>query len=306
MRAGIIGCNWGLTYLSPLRAAGIEVAALCSPDEPQLAAIAAREGINRWHRQAAELADLELIIIATPAASHLSLLEQFRSQALICEKPLFGWHQPVSAASRLGRAPLWVNYAFAFLPPARQLAALLPQLGRIDRVEVHSQLLAPLAFDWPHWFTEVASHPLSLLLHLFGPAWPRGHGPITASRGTGPISGYQLQCWWPQGISGEIRVTAATRPGISHCLRCYGEQGVLQLQGEMSWGGPWRFAPLSYNGVALAQQPETGDHWLNANHSAVMQIVRAIRGDISAEAALASGLFDAPKALRLEALLAPS
>lgn len=306
MRAGIIGCNWGLSYLAPLRAAGVEVAALCSPDEPQLAAIASREGINRWHRDPAELDDLTLIVIATPAASHLSLLEQFRTHPLICEKPLFGWHQPVSAACRLGRAPLWVNYAFAFLPAARQLAAALPQLGQIDRVEVHSQLLTPLTFDWPHWFTEVASHPLSLLLHLFGPAWPRHHGPIMAKAGSTQAAGYQLHCWWPQGISAEIRVTAAARPGISHCLRCYGEHGILQLDGEMSWGGPWRFAPLSHNGIALALPSEEGDHWLSANHRAIVQMVRAIRGDISHQQGLASGLFDAPKALGLEALLAPA
>ena len=299
MRAGIIGSNWGLVHLAALRAAGVEVVALCGQNRANTADVAAREGIPRAHTQAAELQDLDLIVIATPAASHPQLLELFPHQFVICEKPLLGVAHPLVRAASLPRQRVWVNYAFAFLDSARAAAAALPAIGPLQRVRVVSTVNIPLTFSWPQWFMEVASHPLSWVLHQLGPAWPRD---IKQDD-----EGHRIAAWWPAGIEGEFLVGPQAQAGISHCLQLVGEAGSIELRGQLVWGESWHYCPPLLNGQPLplpAAGP--GDPWIRANHDAVEALVAVARGHRSRDQALAQGLFDVDKALWLEQLAGQS
>ena len=295
MRAGIIGSNWGLVHLAPLRGAGVEVVALCGQDAANTARVAAREGIARWHTNAAELQDLDLIVIATPAASHPQLLALFPHQFVICEKPLLGIAHPLSRAASLPRQRVWVNYAFAFLDCARAAAAALAQIGPLQRVRVESTVNIPLTFSWPQWFMEVASHPLSWVLHQLGPAWPRAIRPLP--------QGHLVEAWWPSGTTGEFVVGHQPQAGIHHRLQLVGEGGTLELEGLLNWGEQWRYGPLRINGKPLElAESGTGDPWIRANHDAVTALVAVARGHTGHSQALANGLFDLDKALWVEQL----
>lgn len=295
MRAGIIGSNWGLVHLAPLRAAGVDVVALCGQNSTNTAQIAAREGIPRSHTRAVELQDLDLIVIATPAASHPQLLELFHHQFVICEKPLLGVAHPLTRAATLPRQRVWVNYAFAFLDCARAAAAALPAIGPLRRVQVESRVNIPLTFSWPQWFMEVTSHPLSWVLHQLGPGWPRLSQPLAA--------GHRIDAWWPSGIAGEFTVAAQTEAGISHRIQLQGEGGTIELQGQLAWGESWCYRPPQLNGQPLVLPAAGhGDPWIRANHDAVQALVAVARGHMSRDQALARGLFDLDKALWVEQL----
>ncbi|MBQ1782555.1 MAG: Gfo/Idh/MocA family oxidoreductase [Gammaproteobacteria bacterium] len=296
MRAGIIGSNWGLVHLVPLRNAGVDVVALCGQDAANTARVAAREGIGRCHTNAAELQDLDLIVIATPAITHPQLLELFPHQFVICEKPLLGIGHPLARAASLPRQRVWVNYAFAFLDCAQAAAAALAQIGPLQRVRVESTVNIPLTFSWPQWFMEVASHPLSWVLHQLGPAWPRTVRPLP--------QGHLVEAWWPSGTTGEFVVGHQPQAGIHHRLHLVGEGGSIELQGQLIWGENWRYGPLRVNGEVLElANGGSGDPWVLANHEAVTALVAVARGRTSRDQALASGLFDLDKALWVEQLV---
>lgn len=295
MRAGIIGSNWGLVHLAPLRDAGVDVVALCGQDAANTARVAAREGIGRSHTNAAELQDLDLIVIATPAITHPQLLELFPHQFVICEKPLLGVGHPMTRAASLPRQRVWVNYAFAFLDCARAAAAALAQIGPLQRIRVESTVNIPLNFSWPQWFMEVASHPASWVLHQFGPAWPRAVRPLP--------QGHLVEAWWPSGTTGEFVVGHQPQAGIHHRLQLVGEGGHIALSGQLNWGEGWRYGPLEVNGQPLKQTDvEGGDPWIRANHDAITALVAVARGHTSRQQALANGLFDLDKALWVEQL----
>ena len=159
-----------------LRQAGVEVVALGGRDRQQLHAVAAEQGIPHVVDSLAEIRELapDLVTLATPAATHGTWLRDLADLPVICEKPLFGLEASPSLLDSLGER-LWINYAFAFLETAQALQELWPRLGMIHRVELSCEYRMPLHFSPAQWWLEVASHPLSFLVHLLGePRWLAG------------------------------------------------------------------------------------------------------------------------------------
>ncbi len=88
MKAGVVGINWGRVHIHGLRLAGVTVEAVCARDPVALRQVAEKEKIPRATTTPADLTDLDLVVVATPADTHAHLLTLFPDQPVICEKPL--------------------------------------------------------------------------------------------------------------------------------------------------------------------------------------------------------------------------
>lgn len=299
MRAAIIGCNWGQIYIQGLRQHGVEVVALCGLPQELAEAVARQHQVPLATDTVARLLEpdlaLDLVVLATPAITHAALLSQLAGLPVICEKPLFGLRGDESLLQGVGER-VWVNYAFAFLDSARQIAALKPRLGAIQRLELACEYDLPLRFSPAQWWLEVASHPLSFLVHLFGePRWVESEshwqGDVLHCRiGATPA---QLSC--------------AARPGlhgITQRLRIHAEQGVVTLDGGFHLGQPWGYQAVRWNGEACNQGEWCAeDCWMRANLRSIGQIVRQLRGELTVREALTLGLFTPAKAEPIDRLI---
>lgn len=294
LRAAVIGINWGQVHIHAFKELGVEVIALCATQTERLAEVAREHQIPFTTTEPAALLDLPLdvITIATPATTHAGLLSLFQQHAVICEKPLLGL-QGAKPNTDDPRAPLWINYAFAFLDSARQIRALLPTLGKVHHLELHCDYELPLNFTPAQWWLEVASHPLSFLLHLFGE-------PATTSYWDADTLNVQI---------GQIpaRLHCALRPGINGIrqqLRLHTDAGLLELTGYFQMGTPWRYQPLMLAGKPLNEgEWSPDDCWIRANVRSFDAIMAQLQGRRTLREGLGEGLFTAAKAWPIDRLL---
>jgi Predicted dehydrogenases and related proteins len=294
LKAAVIGINWGQVHIHALRSLGVEVVGICATHQERLAQVAREQQISFTSTTPELLLDLplDLITIATPANSHANLLTQCKALPVICEKPLVGME---GAEPELDALPekLWINYAFAFLDSARAIQRLRPALGKIHRLEMHCLYDLPLAFSPAQWWLEVASHPLSFLIHLFGE--PSTTCQRTAESVELQIGGIPttLSCQASQGLQ-----------GIRQHLRIHSDSGVVELSGEFRQGHPWRYAPLTLAGKALnAGEWSDNDCWIRANVRSFEAILRQIKGTTPLVEGLAEGVFNPAKSWPIDRLI---
>ena len=299
MRAAIIGCNWGQLHIHALRTHGVEVVALCGLPLAHAQTVAQSHGVALATDSVARLLEpdlaLDLVVLTTPAVTHATLLNQLASLPVICEKPLFGLNSESTSPERLG-APVWVNYAFAFLDSAQQIAALRPRLGAIHELVLACEYDMPLNFSSAQWWLEVASHPLSFLTHLFGePRWVEGE-----SRREGDTIYCRIG-----GIAAQLSCVACPGlQGISQQLRIYGELGNMTLDGGFTQGKAWVYQPLLWNGNPCNQGEWCAeDCWVRANVRSIGQILRQLRGELTVREGLSLGLFNPVKAAPIDDLI---
>lgn len=296
-RAVVVGAHWGLVHVQALRQAGVEVVALGGRDRQQLHGVAAEQGIPYVVDSLAEIRELapDLVTLATPAATHGTWLRDLADLPVICEKPLFGLEASSTQLDSLGER-LWINYAFAFLETAQALQELWPRLGGIHSVELSCEYRMPLHFSPAQWWLEVASHPLSFLVHRLGePRWLAGE-----SWRDGDRIGCRIGATPAQLLCRE----ASDFTGIRQSLRLHSEAGLVELSGGFDWGSPWRYAPLRLNGQPLTEGEWCAeDCWLRANVRSIGTMIRQFRGELSPREGLSQGLFSAAKALPIDQLI---
>ncbi|GAA2024178.1 hypothetical protein GCM10009740_12070 [Terrabacter terrae] len=295
MRAAVVGTGWGLVHVRALRENDVDVVALCgSPrDAERTRAVAAQERIPLALNDPRDIHDLDVdvVTVATPAHTHLDMLELFAGSAVICEKPVAG------ATGDLARVPsatssTFVNYAFSFLDCARVFARALESAGPPDHVFIDTAYDLPLTFTAPEWFLEVASHPLSLLVHLLGPP-----AVVGGSTRPDPHDATELQL-----RIGEVDTQVASRHepglhGLRHRIRAHGPAGTLELTGGFQEGRSWRFAPVRLDGRALdAGEWSPHDVWHRANQRSIGAALQVFRGELAPEEAGAAGLFTPSRA----------
>ncbi len=294
LKAAVIGINWGQVHIHALRSLGVEVIGICATHEERLAQVAQEQQITFTATTAERLLDLplDLVTIATPANTHANLLTQCRALPIICEKPLVGMEGQNPELNTLPEK-LWINYAFAFLDSARAIQSLRPSLGKIHHLEMHCLYDLPLTFSPAQWWLEVASHPLSFLVHLFGEpstSCQRRGGSIELQLGGIPTT---LSCNHHQGLQ-----------GIRQQLRIHSDRGVVELNGEYHQGHPWRYAPLTLAGKTLNEgEWSDSDCWIRANIRSFEAILRQIHGATPPVAGLAEGLFNPAKSWPIDRLI---
>lgn len=297
LKAAVIGINWGQVHIHALRSLGVEVIGICATHEERLSQVAQEQQITFTATTAERLLDLplDLVTIATPANTHANLLTQCRALPIICEKPLVGMEGQNPELNALPEK-LWINYAFAFLDSARAIQSLRPSLGKIHHLEMHCLYDLPLTFSPAQWWLEVASHPLSFLVHRLGePRWLAGE-----SWRDGDRIGCRIGAIPAQLLCRE----ASDFTGIRQSLRLHSEAGLVELSGGFDWGSPWRYAPLRLNGQPLTDGEWCAeDCWLRANVRSIGTMIRQFRGELSPREGLSLGLFTAAKALPIDQLI---
>ncbi len=293
--AGIIGLNWGRVHIGALRAAGVTVAAVCGRDPDVAARVARDEGIPLATTTPDDLAGLDVIVIATPAPSHGDLLRRFPSNRIICEKPLFGLSG--GGVQRPASSPqVFVNYAFGFLDTARAAVEQLPRIGPLKHARLESRVALPGDFSVAGWFLETASHPLSWLLHCFGPA------AAVSLQSSG--SALAIKLLDRHGANLDIAFQVGGPPGIHHRVSLHGAGGTLAFTGGYVPGDAWRFSPVLLDNAPVSNGEWLPDDcWIRANHRSVAAMIDVFHGTLSQEEGLDLGLFDMPKATTVEAVL---
>lgn len=297
LRAAVVGTGWGQVHVHALREHGVDVVALCGAPEDgeRTRAVAASLGIPRAVHDPAHLLDdaPDLVTVATPAATHPRLLTLFAGLPTICEKPLLGMDGSPDGLPAPG-PHRWINYAFAFLDSARGAARALEGLGEVREVRIDSAHDLALTFSHPQWLLEVASHPLSFVVHLLGRPTPVA-GTLLPGGGT------RLEL-----LAGPAEVTVECRPerglhGIRHRLRLVAEGGTVELDGDFREGGVWGYGPVLRDGRAVGPAERPGsDVWVRANVRAIGTAVGVLRGELDAEEAVAAGLFTPERARPLD------
>jgi dTDP-4-dehydrorhamnose reductase len=284
MRAAVIGTGWGGVHVAALREAGVEVVALVGRDPRRTGEAARRMGVGQALVDVAPLddLDLDLITVATPADTHAAVIRQLPDVAVLCEKPAVGLAaltgQPADRS-----APVWVNYAFAFLEVAMQAATHMAEIGAITSVDIVSGHDLPDAgFREEQMFLEVAAHPWSWVVALLGAPDPQ------ARRLHAPEGDVVLRT-----VCATVPVTVASvhRPGLtglSHSVEILGDQGMISVAGRYRVGHDWHFdAPRIHrpDGSHVhvgGSEAGPGDPWYRANARGIRAVVAAVGGQPAA------------------------
>ena len=156
MKVAILGCGAvAKAHIEPLKRLDVEVVAVCDPDEEASAGVAARFGIPRRYREAAELLDRErpdvVHVIAPPQAHRDLAVEAMEAGChVLVEKPMAvnaaEADEMIEAARRCDRT-LGVCHTMLFDPGvmrARELAAS-GELGEVVAVETRINFHQPEA-----------------------------------------------------------------------------------------------------------------------------------------------------------------
>jgi predicted dehydrogenase len=185
VRVGVLGTgSWGINHVRVLAAEPrCAVVAVAEPDLAKRAVIADLAPGARWTASAAEVlgaADVEAVVIATPAATHveLAIAALEAGKHVLVEKPLarrLADARRVAAAVRPGTVAM-VGHLMVFHPAVRRIRELLRagDLGRPFYVHAMRVNLGRIRSDETALWC-FGPHDLSMLDHILG------EHPVTAS-----------------------------------------------------------------------------------------------------------------------------
>ncbi|KJY81852.1 dTDP-4-dehydrorhamnose reductase [Vibrio galatheae] len=294
--AGILGSKWGRTHVPHYRAAGLDVAAMCAKNLPQLEQVCAAENIVRATTDIHELNDLDVVTVATPADQHSNCIETLSRPNLICEKPLLGLHGDIQVWAKSNQRIL-VNYAFAQLETAKCIEQWLDTQNTACDVILDCYVNLPGDMSVQQWFVEVASHPLSWLLHYFGEF---SQAKVTQSD---DVISVQLSC----GVHRlSINLMLNGEEGIEYQFNIRSDS-TLNCKGYYRVGKKWRFEPVEVDGKAINHGEYTeSDCWQDANRRSVALMIAMFNRSVDWEFGLRQGAFDTRKAILIEKVFAQS
>ena len=132
----MIGTNWGRVHVAALREAGVEVVALAGDRAAEVRSAADELGVGAAISEVTALGTLELdlVSVATPAATHAAIIEALPDVPVLCEKPAVGL-SPARALPAGRNQPVWVNHAFALLEVAERAESALNRVGPITAAQ---------------------------------------------------------------------------------------------------------------------------------------------------------------------------
>ena len=279
--AAIIGTGWGQIYVPPLRQAGIDITAIFDLNRERAIQVAKDLGIPLGTHQLKDLGTPDILVVASPASTHLETIHQFQDTFIICEKPLVGWQGNLNPQLT---DRVWINYAFPQVTAFQQFTQEINQAEGLS-ISLSSSVNLPLTFNTPQWFLETASHPLSGLLHWLGAPQVLEHRLDEHS------IKLDLVCGCSNTLHVEFKVGGP--PGIHH--------EMIVNNGTQNWTLPASYVPDQPWQIGSS---ELGlDPWLAANYRSIQLLASIQSGDVSPKEAKASGAFNWQKALWLESTL---
>jgi dTDP-4-dehydrorhamnose reductase len=294
--AAIIGSNWGLIHLNPLRSYGVQVETLFDLDLSIAQKKSKELSIPTGTNQLENVEGPDIVVIATPAQTHVDLINRFQNSFIICEKPLIGWQGDSKPLPRVNNR-IWVNYAFPHLEDMRSIQAILADED-IQEIRLNSSVNLPLQFSLEQWFLETASHPLSGLLNTLGE-------PKVISRNflKTKIQITLIASRTPIHIEFEM----GGREGIFHEMKLIAKDKVWLLPAQYEPGQNWKFGPITLNDEHYSNHEETkSDPWLDANAQSIQQLLNVYTQRLTTQQAKELGSFDVEKSLWIEDCLSSS
>jgi predicted dehydrogenase len=187
IRVGLIGAGSSAQriHLPGLRLCrGVEVAAVCDPDEKAARSTGIADVYGDW-RDLLARRDIDAVVIATPNFTHceLALAACAAGKHVLCEKPLAlsaaDAKSMLAAAQRSGRVHM-AAFTYQFAPALRRLRALLDAGELGDIRTVRASYLMALSGHLLGWrslkrhagsgvLADIGSHLIHLVQHLAGP-----------------------------------------------------------------------------------------------------------------------------------------
>ncbi len=299
MKIGVVGGGWGRAHCWAFREAGCSVEVIVTRDAERASEIARLEGVLLGTASLSALDSMDVVVIATPASTHLELIRRFNDKAVLCEKPLAGTSWVEGGLDGIARRHKAVNYAFSFLDTSRALRAWVEsgRAGHISRVAVHVGARFAGQRTPVEWFMDIAVHPLSFLQTMFGC--------FSLNQFCVDERGVHLSMSQP-GRSLEVRYRELLEEGIDVEVALEGERGWARMAGRYRSGRPWVFEPLWIDGAAQGcGEGGAEDVWARANARSVRGFVELVHGRVNKDQAAGSGLFDLDAAAQIERSLAP-
>lgn len=177
VRVGVVGTSWyaELMHLPNLKShPGADVVALCGPDEPRLAELAAKFSIPHCFRDWREMISsgmLQALVVVTPHDLHYPITMEALDAGLhvLCEKPLA--MTAAQAKAMLDRAESkglcnMCYFTWRWLPVYRHAVQLIHD-GYVGRVfQVEARYLAGYALEGGYHWRADARHSLGALGEL--------------------------------------------------------------------------------------------------------------------------------------------
>jgi predicted dehydrogenase len=297
MKIGLIGTNWGRIHCGTFKKWGYSIDTIMGTDLEKTRRIATEEGIPRFTADAADLRDMDVIVIASPHETHARYIDMFRDKWILCEKPLTG--SAASAEEVLACAPehLYVNYAFPFLETAGVIRSAVAggTVGEIHHISLNIAVSFPFDYSDKEWFVSVASHELYFLNHLFGSFTMHSfYSEI------GMLNVAMILTNGRQVLS--LNLHRAHRESLMLDLAMSGDSGELLVRGGYLPGRNWNFDPVTVNGERIngGEYSQSEDIWLRANALCVKSFLSVYNGTITRENARDAGLADLSNALLVE------
>ncbi len=299
MKVAILGTQWGRVHVGTFRRWGHEIHALMGRSPEKTRQIADEEHVPVAATSPDELSEADIIVIATPARTHLEYIDRFAADKLVlCEKPLAGAPIASRLVKKHAHNPVFVNYAFPFLETARSLKQLVDHghAGDVFRIVVNSTVNFPIDHSPVAWFLDVAVHPLAWLNHAFGDFElvqlhnPEGRANISTvlENGNQTLNMNLFQAPWT---------------GLQYDITIVGTSGILRTTGGYQPEKGWNFTPITLNGEPVnAGEYSTAEHdiWFEANCQSVKTFLDVGTGMMTRDEALALGAFDFSKAAQIE------
>lgn len=215
---GLIGCgHWGPNYARLLQTLpGCRLKQICDLNPDRLKALTSLYPQLKATSDTAELfadPEIQAIIIATPASSHESLVEQAlkAGKHVLCEKPLTldpASSQRLTALAAEHNLTLMVGHTFLFNSGIRQLKQYLDEglLGQLYYIHATRTNLGPIRSD-VNAVGDLATHDLSIFNYLLGkmPLQVSAQGQSWLQPGVEDIAFMTLQ--YPNQILAHVHVS---------------------------------------------------------------------------------------------------
>lgn len=231
MHIGLIGCGlWGQLILRNL--SDLSVTVTVCDSNPEQCSRAKLLGAAAITSSLGELRNMDGLIVATPASTHRTVLEQIApfGKPIFVEKPLSTSYQDALAIGSLALPPTFLMHIWRYHPGIDLLRAIGPS-GELGEVS----LLKTTRTNWTSPRTDTDTlrtlipHDLSIILHILGqvPA-PRA---ALAERHNGQIRGLTVLLGTKPGCLIDVSTRYADK---RREVRLHGTSGVAVLTDELT------------------------------------------------------------------------
>ncbi|MDL1895300.1 Gfo/Idh/MocA family oxidoreductase [Anaerolineae bacterium CFX7] len=188
--AAVVGLAWGQMHLDALRRVkNLEIVAVCDSNAERAQTIAKNAGIKNFFTDARQVfarADVDLVTLATPPATHVELAHQalLAQKMVLCEAPVglsSGDAAKLFKTAQQRKMASAVAFQTRYLPSYAYAQELIAEdyLGTFLRATVSFQMAQPWGFNG-NWAADekrgggvmrnIAVHFIDALLWWFGPA----------------------------------------------------------------------------------------------------------------------------------------